>query len=856
MTERSPRFARRLLSAAHFLVAGIRERAQARISWMDVKLGVRMLIKYPGLSLVGGLAMAFAIAVGAAAFEFVNQVVSPALPLPEGHRIVAIRLWHTSVHGVEEQALWDYTTWRGRLETVDDLGVFRTVERNLIGAAVPGNPIMTAEITASGFGMTRVPPLKGRTLVEADEQPGAPPVVVIGHDVWQSRFVGDPDVVGRTVQVGATPHTIVGVMPEGFGFPRMHSLWVPLRVSEVQFARRQGPWVNVFGRLAPGASFDDAQAELAAFGQRAATEFPDTHEHLRPEVLPYAQDVSPILSELSPTTLRSINVFFVLLLVLVCANVALLMFARAASRESELIVRTALGASRGRIAGQLFAEALAIGSLALIGGLWAARLTLRWWLTVSRIEDHGRLPFWYSDKLGMATIIYAALLMVIGAAIAGVVPALKTTGRSLVTRLRQSTAGGGGLRFGGIWTVIIVTQVAVTVAFPATVFMLRQIVSQVQSIDVGFAAEQYLSAELEMDPEFARGPDGVIRAGFPEARYRAASEELERRLAAEPGVAGVTFANYLPRTVHASRRVELDLRADGAGGDRDEVTLPRVPAAIVAVNWFDVLGKPMRAGRAFTVADLDPQALTVIVNDSFVRKMLGGRNAIGLRLRELPNNPNEGTAGPWLEIVGVAPDLGLIGNDLSATAGYYRPAAPGSVRPNHVVVHIAGDHAPVASRVQALAVAVDPMLRLNAIASMGEGDPTMWLEMDFLSKLLTLVSAIALLLSLASIYAAMSFAVSRRTREIGIRVALGAGTARVAAAIFSRPIIHVGIGVLLGTGLTIALTVVVTGAMSPAAYALVAGYALLMLGVCLLPSIPPLRRALRVDATEALRAEA
>ena len=453
----------------------------------------------------------------------------------------------------------------------------------------------------------------------------------------------------------------------------------------------------------------------------------------------------------------------------------------------------------------------------------------------------------------MTMVVYAALLTVMGAAIASVVPALKATGDRLDTRLRQSSAGGGGLRLGGIWTAVIVAQVPLTVAFPATAFFIRDTVRQVQSIDVGFAAERYLSARLEMDPEFARGPDGVIRAAFPEARFRAASTELARRLSTEPGVAGVTFTDHLPRTNHRPRRIEIDLGAGGSSTSRTDGP-PRAGPAIVAIDWFDALRAPIRSGRAFTTADLEPQARTVIVNESFVRDVLGGRNAIGLRMRELPNRPDDDARGSWLEIVGVAPDLGVIGGDLTQTAGYYRLAAPGAVQLNHIVVHVAGEPAVVAARVQALAAAVDPMLRLHDVASLREGSPTAWLEFNFLFKLLAWVSAIALLLSLASIYAAMSFAVSRRTREIGIRVALGAGAARVTPTIFARPLIQVGLGVLLGTKLTAALTVAVTGGLSAAAAGLIAVYALLMLGVCLLPSIVPLRRALRVDPTEALRA--
>ena len=774
------RYWRKAMSfSAHFSLDRLRERCP-RFSRMDLKLGFRMLIKYPGLTMVGGLAMAFAIAIGAAAFEFLNQMVSPALPLHDGQRIVGIRLWHTATHGVEEQALWDYTTWQGRLETVDDLGVFRTVERNLIGAPAHGAPIMTAEITASAFALTRVPALLGRTLIESDEQPGAQPVVVIGHDVWQSRFAGDPGVVGRTVQVGeaiahcrrrharrvrvpAIPQPLGAAAPFRFAVrPTTGSVGVCVRPARTGHLVRGGA----------GGARGDRAARVGAIPRYARA---------HPARGPAVRASRVALPRARPEHPSGINLFFVMLVMLVCANVALLMFARAATRQSELVVRTALGASRGRIAGQLFTEALALGSVALVIGLWAAGFALRWWLGVARAEDHGRLPFWHSDSLSLTTFIYAALLTVLGAAIAGIVPALKATGRGLETRLRQSSAGGGGLRFGGVWTGVIVTQVALTVAFPSAAFFIRQTVSQVRSVDAGFSAERYLSANVEMDPEFVRGKDGVTRAEFPAARFRAASEELARRLSAEPGVAGVTFADRIPRTYHPPRRIEVDVKVDNNAA---ATGAQRAGAARVSVDYFDVLGAPVRTGRVFTTGDLDPQTRTVIVNASFVRDVLSGRNAIGLRMRELPSDPDDDVPGPWLEIVGVVPDLGMIGGDLTQTAGYYRPAAPGTVQPSHVVVHVRGDTAPVASRLHAIAAAVDPALRLHSVARISDGDPTEWLEFDFLFKLLALVSSIALLLSLAGIYSAMSLAVSRRTREIGIRVALGANVARVASATF------------------------------------------------------------------------
>ena len=236
------------------------------------------------------------------------------------------------------------------------------------------------------------------------------------------------------------PATVVGVMPEGFRFPVSHDAWIPFRLNLSEFKGRQGPEIHVFGRLASGVGLDKAQAELTTIGLRLAAEFPDTHAYLRPEVLPYAQSITDIRG-LEAAALLSINVFLIMLLVLVCGNVALLMFARAATRESEIVVRTALGAGRGRIIGQLFAEALVLAGVAAPVGLAAAGFLLRWWLTVAEIDAGGRLPFWFSDSLAPSTVAYAVGLTLVAAIVSGVVPALKVTGR--VSRSASASGGRG-----------------------------------------------------------------------------------------------------------------------------------------------------------------------------------------------------------------------------------------------------------------------------------------------------------------------------------------------------------------------------------------------------------------------------
>jgi predicted permease len=830
---------------------------------MDLKLGVRMLIKYPGLTLIGGVAIAFAIAAGAGTFEVLRQMVRPTLPLVDGDRIVGVRLWDTLTNGVEAQAAYDFVRWREGVSSIDDLGAFQTRDRNLaIGTGLP-EPVPVAEISASAFRVARVPPLKGRFLLAADEQPGAPAVIVIGYDLWQTRFAGDPGVVGQSVRLGATTCAIVGVMPEGFAFPVFHSVWAPLRLDDR--GRRQGTAIHVFGRLAAGASLERAQAELTSIGARTALDFPDTHEHIRPEVMPYAQAITGVRG-MESVALLSINVLLVMLLLLVAANVALLMFARAATREAEIVVRTALGASRGRIIMQLVAEALVLGGLAAGIGLGAAAFLLDWWLAASEIDAAGRRPFWIQPGIAPATVLYAFALTVLGAIVAGVVPALKVTGRKVEARLRHAAAGRGAFRFGGVWTAVIVTQVAVTVAFPATAFFVRRHVVNVQSLDVGFPASEFLSARIEMDTEIpAAAPAAAARAERV-ARMRALFGELEHRLAAEPDVVGVTFTDRLPRTVHPQRWVEIDgegrpaaTEGPAAAARPESETLHRAHTVSVAPNYFDVLGAPAVAGRTFHAGDLGADARAIVVNQSFVRRLLDRRGEIGRRVRYVTRSIEaDGSQavqrGPWHTIIGVVRDLGTIHDDPLDVAAVYHAAAPGAVSPMHIALHVRGAPGAFTARLRLAAAAADPALRLHDLMPLDEAGANMWNEFDFLFRLLGGVSSVALLLSLSGIYAIMSFTVSRRRREIGIRVALGADARRVVTAIFSRALVQVTLGIVGGGALVFTLTRFVVG-LSPREIATVAGYMVLMMAVCMLACIVPTRRALSVEPSEALRAE-
>jgi putative ABC transport system permease protein len=877
-----PAEARRRAAVAFGSVEKHREEVrEARgLAWLfgmslDFKLGARMLVKYPGLTLVGGIAIAFAIGVGAAAFKVVSAVASPSIPLDEGSRIVGLRNWDARRSRVEERALHDFAAWRDELRTVEELGAFQTVERNLITAAGEAEPVLVAEMSAAGFRVARVPPLLGRALVDADERPGAPPVMVIGHDEWRRRFGGDPGIVGRALRLGETAYTVVGVMPDGFAFPVSHTIWVPLRLDPLAHERGRGPEIRVFGRLAPGVSLREARAELATLGRRAAADFPDTHRHLRPEVLPYAESIFPLRLDGSfRAAMWSVNLFFVLFLVLICTNVAMLMFARTATRESEIVVRTALGASRGRIVMQLFAEALVLGGLGALIGLAAAAFGLRWGLSVMEgtmdVMEGGSLPFWVDASLSPATVLYAALLTVLGAVVAGVMPALKVT-RGLGSRLRQAAVGTPGARFGGVWTAAIVAQVALTVALPAAAFFTRRDAVQIRSREVPFAAGEYLSARVEMDRAALLAASDSGRSAL-RARFAASRRELERRLAAEPAVAGAAYASLLPRMDHPQRRIELD--EGGAGrpgpspGHCEGPMTPQqwdcVSSASVDAGYFGVLEAPVLAGRGFHAGDLEPGSRVVVVNRSFVERALGGRNPVGRRLRYLdPEDPDEAgpdrEPGPWHEIVGVVRDLGMSdGSDPGESgAGVYHPMDAGAASSVYLAARVRGDPAAFAPRLRAVAAAVDPTLRLHDPVPLDQVASGSLKVIAFWFRIVALASLVALLLSLAGIYSVMSFTVARRTREIGVRVALGADPRRIVAAIFARPLRQVALGVAAGSALVgLLVFAMYSGAPSPGQVAMVAAYAALMMGVCLLACIVPTRRALRVEPTEALRAEA
>jgi predicted permease len=811
---------------------GLRLFDELKFSWLDVRLALRMLRRYPALTVIGGLAMAFGISAGVVGFEVITQLAHPRLPLPEGERIVGLQQWFVEESRAESPRVRDFVAWGDELESVADVAAFRTEGRNLIRDA-RAESIEVAEVSATAFVVARVPPLLGRWLIAADEALGAPPVVVIGHDVWQSRFGGDPGVVGQLVRLGSVPTTVVGVMPPGFAFPVAHDFWVPL-----DRARDAAAGLVVFGRLADGAAIEHAEAELETIIARVAP--PSEERTLHARVIPFARAIfEPDVDFWIGIGFG--NAFLLMLMVLACANVALLLFARAVTRELELALKSALGANRARLMMQFFAEALVLAALALAVGLGVARYGLQSFVALTEaVNGEARLPFWTHDTLSPTSILYAGALALLAAVIAGALPAFMVTRGDHRARLSHLTAAGAAATtsIGGVWSTLIVVQVAVTVLFPAAAFNFHRWASPAQTTEQSFDAGAYVSARLAVG-------DGVSGSAAPNLSIGEARDELARRLALQPAVLGVTFSSTPPGDQHEQAWFEVD----GAGSPATSPVRSRASIASVAFDFFDVLDARV-VGRAFLTVEQRSEANVVIVNQAFVDQVLGGRDAVGRSIRRAASRTGE--AGAWYEVIGVAPLLGMAGH--AGGPGVYFPLDPDERSP-YVLAHLRGDTPPFASLIRNVALEVAPDLQLHEIMRLDERSESRS-QSRYLSRLLVVISTLALLLSVMSIYAVVDFAVSKRTREIGVRVALGASPQSILAAIFRRPLIQIGAGIAVGAFLVVVTSSGMFGGLPTFGESLlIAAYVAIMWGVCMLACVVPTRRALRVHPVDALRAD-
>lgn len=803
----------------------------------DLASGVRMLIRYPTLSSVAVLTLGMGIGLSTTAFCVVNGGLFKGLPFPNADRIVA--LVSTNVAQGQPRlpmSVHDLAVQISRQGSFEAIGAYAMSAFNL--SLEEGRPerYQGARLTLGAFRALGVQPVLGRGFQEGDDQPGADDVVLIGHDLWRDRYGSAPGVVGQSLRANGRPLTIVGVMPESFAFPFRHSLWVPLRVDPLATKRGEGPQYQVVALLKPGVSVASAASQAATVAAQLEHEFPETNRGLGATVIRYTElAMGPEIYALLYTMLgAAIGV-----LLIACVNVSNLLVARESLRRREVAVRMALGAARGRIIRQHLTEVmvLALGGAAL--GIGLSLLGMRWFTQALSASPP---PFWITFELDYRIMLFVLGMIVLASLFAGGGPALQASrvdaGSALKDDSRSSTSG----RLGRFSSALVVVELAVSCGLLIAAGLMIKSVVQLQNLPMPFAIDNVLTARVDLPREDY--PDSAASIRF--------FEELLPRLRAVPGVESATLSDGLPAAGNGAIPVQIEGKTYAHESDS-----PLAREGIVTPGYFETFQSRVLNGREFTVHDNAAGQPVAIVNESFARVHFPGMDPIGRQMKRIRPGGQE----PWMTIVGVVPDLIMegIGNNGASPVGYYIPIAQSDVANGvRIAVRTSGAASAVTPLIREVVASIDPGLAIYEVSPMRQViDRQTWFYNTF-GTFFTAFGVCALLLAAAGLYGVMSFAVSQRTREMGVRSALGAQGSQLIGLVMRRSVVQLAIGVVLG----LALAVFAAGALQPVLYhvdprdaSVFAVVIVTLVLVSLAASLLPARRVARIDPVRALAAD-
>lgn len=803
----------------------------------DFRYAGRGLLRSPGVSAIAVVALALGVGLTTVMFSIVYGALHRGLPFDDADRIMHLERANPT-EGITsmEVPIHDYLDWAERQRSFEELGAFYSGTVNIRGTERPER-YDGAFMTANTLDVLRTQPAMGRWFSEDEARPGGPMVVVLGHRVWQERFGGDPGVLGEAVTVNGQTGEVIGVMPEGFEFPVLEEVWVPLQLDPSAFERGGGTSLEVFGRLEEGVGLDQAMQDLTSIATQLGQEHPESNEGVVASIRPYTEE---FIGDEERSLLYSMLATVMLVLLIACANVANLLLARAAIRQRDVAIRTAIGASRWRVVVQLMSEAVV---LAVVG---AALGTVVAWVGIGmfdRAVQPTDPPFWLDFRLDAPILGFVALVTGLAAVVSGAIPAVRASSTDVNSILKDESRGSSSLHIGRLSRWLVVAEVAMSVALLVASGLMVKSVVRLNTMAYAYPTEEVFTARI-----------GLFEERFPDAgaRQRFWDDVLERARAL-PGVERAALTTTSPGLGSFGGRVQVD--GESYTADRD---VPLARYAVVSPGFFDTFGAEPLQGRVFTPLDGPDAEPVVVVNQSFVDRFFPDGSALGRRIR--PGGLQ--SESPWLQVVGVVPDLGLTGvgdsPEESPPHGYYVPLAQGDQRFMTLAAYTTGEPLALAGPVRDAVVAADADTPIYFVETLQTAiERGMWFYRIF-GGLFAAFGLAALFLASVGLYGVMSFAVSRRVHEMGIRMALGAGARDVLRLILRQGMTQIVVGMVIGTGLAVlvarGLAIVIYDAppWDPATYAAVFG----VLGLTgFLASYIPARRATRVDPMEALRYE-
>ena len=802
---------------------------------IELRRAVRALRRQPGISLLAIAALAFGIGLPTAIFSMLDASFLRGLPIEDGRDVMHLERRPIGASGEGWGAFaHDYAAWRDGQRSFEVLGAFTATTATLRSES-GADRWSAARMTPEAFEVLGEGAVLGRAIRSDDVRSGAAPVVVLGYALWRDRLASDPAAVGQTVWVDGVPHTVIGVMSPAFRFPNDADIWLPLTLSATGAPASGDPTYQVMGRLRDGVSADEAHAEFALIAGRLAERYPETHAG-------YGIAVKPITERfMGETPVRTMYVMLgavLLVLVIACANVANLLLVRAVHRVRDLAVRAALGARRGRLMLQLMMEA---GVLALVGGLAGTAVAAAGVRGLGYLLGD-RMPYWADLRLDGSTLLFALLLSFGAALLAGLLPALKATTRDLAGTLYDESRGSTGMRIGRIMHGLVVLEITLSLGLLVSTGLLLRSVLSVQSVPLGFTTGNVLSATVTLPDSY----DAEARAVFFE-RFRTA-------LDADPRVGVAALANGLPATRLPVTRFALE----GMDDVEDANQLPLARSAAVSIGFFEVFDVTPLQGRVFGPGDTRAGLPVAIVSRRFVEQYLGGGDALGRRIR-MGRTEDDVT---WRTIVGVVPDLWLAAFDAPSgdrnPAGIFVPLTQSAPTTVSVAVRTRGEPAAVADALRAAAFGLDPDVPIYQVRTMEQllADNNWFYGLG--AAIMGACGLAALLLASIGLYGVVAFSVGRRTREIGIRMAMGARRPDVVKLVLRRGLLQIAVGVVLGIALAVALGRGIASLLfevSPTDPLIYGATAALLATIGIGAMLVPALRAARIQPVSALRAE-